>query len=173
MSPMTETCRSARCSCGRVRVEGVGSPIVSAVCYCRDCQAGGRQIEALPGAVHVRDPDGGTPYLTYRDDRFACVEGAGLLVGHKLTARSPTERFVASCCNTGLYLKFGPGHWTSAYRLRFESPLPPIEMRTNVRRRQSDLPLPADAPAYRSFPLALFRRLLVARLAMLFEPRRA
>ncbi|MEP9360529.1 hypothetical protein [Sphingomonas sp. KR3-1] len=141
---------------------------MSAVCYCGDCQAGGRQIEALPGAGPVLDPDGGTPYLTYRDDRFACVDGAELLVGYKLREEAPTQRFVASCCNTGMYLKFAPGHWTSAYRLRFPDPLPPIEMRTNVARRRSDLPLPGDAPAYRSFPLKLFRRLLMARLAMLF-----
>jgi hypothetical protein len=165
---MDNTRRTASCSCGRVRCEGVGSPIISAVCYCSDCQAGGHQIEALHGAAHVLDLDGGTSYLTYRDDRFACVDGAERLVGYTLKEDTPTRRFVASCCNTGMYLKFGRGHWTSAYRLRFLGPLLPIEMRTNVARRQSDLPLPQDAPAYRSFPFKLFRRLLAARLAMLF-----
>ena len=159
--------RTASCACGRVRCEGVGTPILSAVCYCGDCQAGGRLIEALPGAPAVLDPDGGSPYLTYRDDRFACVEGSDLLVGHKLHDRAPTQRFVASCCNSGMYLKFGPGHWVSSYRLRFPEPLPPVEMRTNVAQRQSDLPLPTDAPAYRKFPLKLFGRLIGAKLAML------
>jgi hypothetical protein len=125
-------------------------------------------MEDLPGAVPVRDPDGGTPYLTYRDDRFSCVEGTELLIGYKLTDDTPTQRFVASCCNTGMYLKYGPGHWTSAYRLRFHQPPPPIEMRTKVAARQSSLPLPQDAPAYRSFPLKLFGRLIAARFAMLF-----
>lgn len=166
---MDKTRRTASCSCGRVRCEGFGSPIICSVCYCDDCQAGGRQIEDLPGAVLVRDPDGGTPYLTYRDDRFSCIEGAQLLIGYRLKDDAPTHRFVASCCNTGMYLKFGPGHWTSAYRLRFHTPLPPIEARTKVAKRQSSLPLPLDAPAYRSFPLKLFRRLIVARLAMLFD----
>ena len=165
--------RTVTCSCGRVRCEGIGAPIVSTVCYCSDCQAGGRQIETLTGAGGVLDPDGGTPYLTYRDDRFACIEGAELLVGFKLKPDAPTQRFVASCCNTGLFLKFTPGHWTSAYRSRFNGPLPPIEMRTKIARRQSDLPIPHDAPAYRSFPLKLFRRLLVARIAMLFPPTSA
>ncbi len=165
--------RTATCSCGRVRCEGIGTPIVSTVCYRSDCQAGGRQIEALAGAGGVLDPDGGTPYLTYRDDRFACVEGAELLVGYKLKPDAPTQRFVASCCNTGLFLKFAPGHWTSSYRSRFNGPLPPIEMRTKVARRQSDLPIPQDVPAYRSFPLKLFRRLLAARIAMLFSPASA
>jgi hypothetical protein len=162
------TLRTASCSCGRVRCEGVGPPILTAVCYCGDCQAGGRQLEALPGAAYVLDPDGGTPYLTYRDDRFACVQGAELLTAYKLRDKAPTQRFVASCCNTGMFLKFGPGHWTSAYRLRFSGPLPPIEMRNQIASRQSDLPLPGDAPAARKFPLKLFRKLLAARVAMLF-----
>lgn len=162
------TLRSASCACGRVRCEGMGQPIVSALCYCTDCQAGGRQLEALPGAAKILDPDGGTPYLTYRDDRFACAQGAELLTGHKLRDKAPTQRFVASCCNTGMFLKFGPGHWVSAYRLRFPDPLPPIEMRNKIARRQSALPLPNDAPAYRRFPLKLFRKLIAARIAMLF-----
>jgi hypothetical protein len=158
--------RNATCSCGRVRCEGVGDPILSTVCYCGDCQAGGRQVEAL-GGPDIRDADGGTPYLSYRDDRFACVEGAELLVGYKLRPDAPTQRFVASCCNTGMFLKFAPGHWTSAYRARFDGRSPPIEMRTNVAKRQSDFPIPRDAPAYRAFPLKFLRRLLVARIAMM------
>lgn len=165
---MERAVRTAQCRCGRVTCEAAGAPILTAVCYCSDCQAGGRQIEALPGAPPVLDPDGGSDYLTYRDDRFACVKGADLLVGYRLRDDAPTRRFIASCCNSAMYLKFGPGHWVSAYRARFDAPLPPIEMRTNIARRQSDLPLPQDAPAYRKFPLRLFRRLLTARLAMLF-----
>ncbi|WP_443025619.1 GFA family protein [Sphingomonas sp. PB4P5] len=38
---MAFTVRTATCSCGRVRCEGIGAPIVSTVCYCSDCQAGG------------------------------------------------------------------------------------------------------------------------------------
>lgn len=95
--------RIACCACGRVRCEAVGEPIVSAVCYCDDCQAGGRLIQALEGAPAVLDPDQGTPYLTYRDERFRCVQGARLLIGYKLTEDAPTERFVASCCNSGMF----------------------------------------------------------------------
>lgn len=164
---MNRESRLAHCSCGRVRCEAVGEPIVSAVCYCTDCQAGGRQIEALEGAVPVLDPDGGTPYLTYRGDRFACVEGAELLVGYKLDDKAPTQRFVASCCNSGMFIRYEPGWWVSAYRMRFAEPLPPIAMRNKVARRYSDLPLPGDAPAYQGFPSKLFWRLITARLAML------
>ncbi|CAN5521003.1 hypothetical protein BH10PSE14_BH10PSE14_45570 [soil metagenome] len=156
-----------RCNCGRVRCDAVGDPIVSAVCYCSDCQAGGRQLEALSGAPSVLDPDDGTPYLTYRQDRFKCVEGAELLIGYKLSDAAPTQRFVASCCNSGMFLKFAPGFWISAYRKRFAEPLPPIEMRNKTGRRYSALPLPVDAPAYRGFPSKLFWRLIMARAAML------
>ncbi len=158
--------RIVRCNCGRVRCDAVGNPIVSAVCYCSDCQAGGHQLEALADAPKVLDPDDGTPYLTYRRDRFTCVEGADLLIGYKLSDSAPTQRFVASCCNTGMFLRFAPGFWISAYRKRFAEPLPPIEMRNKTERRHSALPLPVDAPAYRGFPGKLFWRLIKARAAM-------
>jgi hypothetical protein len=164
---MTQILRTSSCVCGRVRCEAVGAPILSAVCYCDSCQEGGRLIEALPGATPVRDADGGTPYLTYRDDRFRCVAGADLLVGYKITERAPTQRFVASCCNTGLFAKFGPGHWVSAYRARFEGDLPPIEMRNQTRYRRADTDIPTDAPSFPGFPPRLFLKLIGARIAML------
>jgi hypothetical protein len=166
---VNQTVRTSSCACGRVRFEAAGAPILSAVCYCADCQEGGRRIETLPDAAPVRDVDGGTPYLTYRDDRFSCVSGAELLAGYKLRDGAPTRRVVASCCNSGMFLKFGPGHWTSAYRARFVGELPPIEMRTQVRARSSDAPLPNDAPSHAGFPPRLFFRLIRARIEMLMK----
>ncbi len=163
---MAQIVRESRCRCGQVRCEAVGAPIISAICYCQDCQAGGQKIEALPDAPPVRDADGGTPYLTYRDDRFTCVAGAALLHGQRLHNAAPTQRFVATCCNTGMFLKFGPGHWVSAYRLRFGDDAPALELRSKVASRHSELPLPTDLPVYRGFPLRLFWRLLTSRLAM-------
>ncbi|MBL8564672.1 MAG: hypothetical protein JNM89_03040 [Hyphomicrobiaceae bacterium] len=164
---MNDILRSSTCACGQVRCTGIGQPILSAVCYCDDCQAGGHQIESLPNAGAVLEDDGGTAYLTYRDDRFSCVEGAHLLVAYKIRERAPTQRFVASCCNTAMYLKFGPGHWVSAYRRRFEGDLPAIEMRTQTQFRASRAKLPDDAPSYRRFPPRLFWRLVLSRFAMM------
>jgi hypothetical protein len=164
---MSATIRSSSCACGRVRFEAIGAPILSAVCYCRDCQEVGRRIEALPNAPRVRDPDGGTPYLTYRDDRFHCLSGADLLADHRLEPNSPTRRVVASCCSSGMFLKFDPGFWVSTYRSRYEGDLPAIEMRTQTQHRKSETPLPSDAPSYRAFPLTLFLKLAAARFAML------
>jgi len=37
----------ASCACGSVEVKALGKPIVSAACYCDDCQKGAAQLEAL------------------------------------------------------------------------------------------------------------------------------
>lgn len=125
-------------------------------------------LEALDGAARIRDDDGGTHYLTYRDDRFCCVEGADLLKAHQKSPDSSTRRMVASCCNTAMFLKFAKGHWTSAYARRFTGNIPPVEMRTQTQYRKSSLPLPDDAPSYRTFGPKLFWRLFISRIAMRF-----
>lgn len=142
-----------------------GDPIVSAICHCDDCRAGGRMIEALPHAAPVRDAYGGSPYLTYRDDRFAIVQGSELLTGIKLSDTAPTTRYVASCCNSGMYLKHRPGWWVSTYRLRFNGDLPAVTMRNKVKPGTE---VPADIPMHNGFPFGLIGRLLAARVAMLF-----
>ena len=153
--------------CGNVRCQGVGRPIISGVCYCDDCQAGATMLEALDGAAPVAEPDGGTHYLTYRDDRFSCVQGADLLQACQISPDAPTRRMVASCCNTAMFLKFSKGHWTSAYARRFAGDIPLVEMRTQTQFRNSSLPLPDDAPSYRTFGPKLFWRLIISRIAMI------
>jgi hypothetical protein len=164
---MSQIVRRASCACGTVRCEGVGTPIMSGICYCSDCQEGGRTIEALPGAPRVRDADGGTPLLTYRDDRFRCVSGVDMLVAYKISDRAPTRRMVASCCNSGMFLKFEPGFWVSSYRLRYSGELPPIEMRNQTRDRRAETDIPSDAPSFSRFPMRLYAKLIRARIEML------
>jgi hypothetical protein len=164
--------RIASCACGRVQLRALGEPILSAACSCTDCQAGGRLIEALTNAAPIRDEFGGTPYLIYRDDRFACVAGAELLEGIKLSEAAPTTRYVASCCNSGMYLKHGPGWWTSVYRARVLGDAPPLQLRNKVASLPPGVTLPEDIPAYRGFPPALIGRLMAARVAMWLSPRR-
>jgi hypothetical protein len=166
---MDKIVRPASCACGAVRCEGVGAPIVSAVCYCSDCQEGGRRIEALPHAPRVLDADGGTSYLTYRDDRFRCIAGAEKLVAYRLKDRSPTRRMVASCCNSGMFLKFEPGFWISSYRLRYSGDLPPIEMRNQTRDRSAKTIISSDAPSFSRYPMRLFAKLIRARIEMSFR----
>jgi hypothetical protein len=159
--------RLSSCKCGQVKFEAAGKPILAAVCYCKDCQAGGKLIEALDGAHPVLESDGGASYLMFRDDRFECVSGEHLLVGYKLKDRTPTKRFVASCCNSAMYLKFKPGHWASTYRNRFdEADSPPVALRINTRSRRSDIELTKEIPSFQKIPLRLFVRMFFSRLGM-------
>ncbi len=77
---------------------------------------GWRMIEALAGAKPVLDADGGADYLTYRDNRYRCVQGVELLVGYALKPKLVTKRYVAGCCNSAMYLKYKRGHWSSTFR---------------------------------------------------------
>jgi hypothetical protein len=162
--------RTVACVCGRVRFRATGVPMGRAVCYCDDCQAAARLVEALPNAPRISDADGGTSYLTYRDDRFQCETGEDLLVAHRLKDSSPTRRLVASCCNSALYLKFEPGFWASVYRTRMvDDDLPPPAMRIQTKFRTSDAPWPDQAPRFEGIPLRLFAGGIAARIAMLLR----
>jgi hypothetical protein len=161
---------SAACRCGQVEVEATGPPIVAAVCYCGDCRDGARRIEALPGAPAVLEADGGAAYLMFRKDRIACSRGEALLEGYKLKESSPTNRVVATCCNSAMFVRFDRGpFWVSAYRRRFEGESPPIEMRICTRSRDAATPLPSDVPNHPGYPLALILRLLGSGAAMLLR----
>ena len=136
-----------RCACGQVECQASGAPIGTAVCYCDDCQAAARLIEARPGAAPVADLDSGTALTLFHRRRFLVTRGAELLEPIKLRDDSPTFRMVATCCNSALYLGFDRGrYWVSTLRNRFTGALPPIEFRHMTRYRTSTLPYPDDAP---------------------------
>ncbi len=158
----------ARCSCGRVEYEATGRPIVSLVCFCRDCQAGSQELEALPGAGPVRDADGGTAYVSYRKDRIRCVRGAELLQSRKLEERSATSRVAATCCNAPMVMSFDDArHWIPVYRARLVGAAPDPEMRVCTKFAPRG-PATSAVPSYPGFPIRLLAKLLGARLAMLF-----
>ena len=136
-----------QCACGAVECVGRGAPIGTAVCYCDDCQAAARQIEALAGAPAVSDPDGGTALTLFRTDRFAVTRGADRLRGQKLKPESATSRMIATCCNSAMFLRFDSGpHWVSVLCNRFSGSPPPIEFRHMAKYRTSPLPFPDTAP---------------------------
>jgi hypothetical protein len=158
----------ASCACGTVRLEAKGAPMITAVCYCDDCQKAGQQMQAAPGAPPVLDSDGGTAMVMFRKDRLRCVEGQDRLTTVKLNPESPTNRFVASCCNSAMYLGFDDAkHWVDVYRNRIAGEPPAIQARVCTKFRQSDEPLPSDAPAYASYPPGLIPKLLGSKLAMM------
>ena len=164
---MTTTAH-ASCTCGSVEFAAIGSPITSVICCCDDCQAGARQIEALPGAPGVREPDGGTAYLLYRKDRFSCIRGEQLLQTLRLRENSPTRRVVAGCCNSAMFLDFEKGHWFSVYRARVAD-APPPQMRIQTRFAAKGTEVGNDIPAYSAFSMKLVAKLLLARLGMLLR----
>ena len=167
--PMTRSpIMTAACSCGRVELMAVGKPIASNVCYCDDCQKGARQIETLPNAGAVADLDGGTAYILYRKDRIQCSKGAELLRSSKLKDTSITNRVVATCCNSAVFMNFDRGpHWVSAYRARFHGELPPLQFRVCTKFKPDGVVLPDDVPSYRNYPPRLIVKLLASRVAML------
>ncbi len=152
----------ARCACGEVELGIGGRPILAATCYCDDCQAGARQIGALPGAPQVATPDGGTPYVLYRRDRVAVTKGGERLRPFKLRPGSATTRVVAGCCNSAMMVVFDRGpHWISAYREHIAEDAPPIEMRVQTKFAPAPGTLPHDGvPTYRTAPLRFVLRLL-------------
>jgi hypothetical protein len=157
------------CSCGKVKCQATGAPIATIACGCDDCQAGSRQIEALPHAPTIRDADGATEYVLYRKDRLECINGRDLLQDLRLREKSPTKRVVASCCNSALYLDFEKGHWLSVYRSRFTGTTPPLQMRIQTRTRPAAASAPSDVPSHPGFPLSLIAKILFARVAMMLS----
>jgi hypothetical protein len=159
---------TARCACGSVEIEAAGAPIVSAVCYCDDCQEGSRQIEARPNAPSVRDPDGGTAYVLYRKDRVRYSKGESLLKSHRIKKKTDTNRIVATCCNSAMVMRFDDSkHWVPVYRARLQGDVPPPEMRICTKFAPDAAAIPRDVPTYPGFSVKFIWKLLGARIAML------
>jgi hypothetical protein len=170
MSAAPKTSVTVRCACERVAFEAIGSPIACAICHCKDCEEGSRQIEALPNARPVREADGGTAYVLFRKDRFVCTAGGPLLKSYKIRESSATSRVVATCCNSPMFLGFDDArHWVSAYRGRFHGDVPPLQMRICTKFRSANGPLPEDLPNYSTFPLGFMVKLLGAKIAMVLH----
>ncbi len=165
---MNDIC-TVPCACGRVELELRGAPILCAACYCDDCQEAAQRIEALPGAKPAKSPDGGTEYVVYRKDRVRCSKGTELLRRHKLRDRSPTNRWVASCCNSAMFVNFDDAkHWVDVYRLRFTGEAPPLEMLVITRFKPEGVEPRAGVPSYPGYPFKFIAKLIGARFAMLF-----
>lgn len=163
--------RIARCACGQVEVEGSGEPIVSLVCYCDDCQAGGHLIEAMANAQPVLDPDGGSSSVLYRKDRFRIVRGEERLAGIRNRPDSQTERVVATCCNTAMFMRFDQGgpFWIPIYRNRLGQDAPPLEMRVSTRFAPDPAAIPMDVPQHRGIAPRFALRLVLAYASMVLR----
>ena len=160
--------RTIPCACGRVTIETRGAPVVTAACYCDDCQAAAALLEALPGARPVKGTDGGTEYVVFRKDRLRCTQGEALLQRHKLRESSATNRWVAGCCNSAMYVNFDDSkHWVNVYRAWVPGEKPPLEMRVSTRFKPAGAKIPDGVPQYPGYPFKFIAKLLGARFAML------
>jgi hypothetical protein len=157
----------ATCSCGSVVLEVTGSPIVSLVCYCDTCQEGSKRIESLPNAPSVRDPDGGTGYVSYRKDRVTYSKGRELLDGMKLEPESKTSRVIATCCNSAMLMRFDDArHWVPVYRARLGPNAPAIQMRICTSAMPVNADISTDVPSYPEYSPSLMLKLLSSAIAM-------
>ena len=118
----------------------------------------------MDDAVPVREPDDGTYLSTFRQGKWACAKGHGRLKGILLKPNSPTTRYVATCCNSAMFLIYSRGFWVTDYRQRFADSLPPLGWRQKLKYRISDLPFTDDIPQFNGFAARLFWRILRARL---------
>ncbi len=159
----------ATCQCGKVRLAATGSPILTAACYCTDCQEAGRQLEQAMAAPPVRDSDGGTSVVLYRKDRVQCLAGSEYLREHRLKPGSPTRRVFASCCNSAMFLDFTKGHWLSLYRNRFAAGAPALEMRIMTKARRPGLEFADGLPNHAGHSGKFLRKLILAWIAMGFR----
>lgn len=160
---MTQPPYTSSCKCGQVRFEAASSPAFNVVCYCTDCQAAGAALHTEMGCEAPCEADGGTSYSSFLEKDWHCVSGEDKIRGHKLKPDSPSTRYVASCCQTPLYLNYAPGFWVSTYRKPFTNALPPMKWRIKTSDRTSDLPYPDNIPRFKGFPLRLYGALLKAK----------
>ena len=158
------------CACGEVEIEAVGPPIAAAICYCDDCQAAAARIEAMPGAAAFREADGGTSYIVFRKDRVRCIRGEPKLGKLKLRENSPTNRKLATCCNSVMILDFDDAkHWVDIYSARVKGNAPAPQMLVCTKFAARPPGNERALPAYPGYAPPLLLRLLKARIAMLFS----
>jgi hypothetical protein len=159
-----------QCACGETRFEVTGKPIASVECCCTSCREAGVRMQQLDRAPTVLTDYDATPFVMYRKDRVAFLAGEDHLKSFRLSPDASTERVIATCCNTPVYLAFKGGHWLSLYGTLWPiGTLPPAEMRTMT----SDLPdgatLPDDIPNAKKQSLGFFAKLFGAWAAMGFR----
>jgi hypothetical protein len=160
---------TAVCRCGETTIELAGKPIQSLTCCCESCRTAALGFERDLGAPHSLNAEGGVDYCQYRKDRVRIAHGGEHLREYRLKPDSPTRRVVAACCQSPMFLDFGPGHWLSMFRDRLTGPSPKPRMRVMTKDRTDAAPPPSDIPSYPAYPPRFMFTLLAAWAAMGFR----
>lgn len=170
MTQSTNSARIACCKCGNVSLELRDTPIMTAACYCDDCQRANKHLEALPDAPAIAEADGGTHFILYRKDRVQCQRGQEYLREYRHSPDSQTRRVFATCCNSAMFLEFTKGHWLSMYTNRLDSAdRPPLDVRTMTMYRRPDVEFSDNIPSPKKHTVWFMWKLLSAWVAMGFR----
>ena len=149
------------CRCGTVRASVAAGPSSRIVCYCRDCQAYARHLQA----GDALDAEGGTDLCATVATRITIEAGSDRLACVRMTARGPL-RWYAACCGTPL-ANTAPSA-TMPYAgvtLAFARPpeaAGPVEARLNLSHARGRVP--GRSGPVRRVMLAAIGRTLLARL---------
>lgn len=160
-----------QCACGRTAFEARGRPLATVACYCEDCRAAGRAIDAWPNGRGGVAADGGMVSSIFRKDRVRCVSGRELLVGHKLRPESHTTREIATCCNSSVATRFD--NQTPIVTLRTfaqEAQLIP-DMCVHTKRAPDAQLISHAAPRHAGVPLELIVKVVAASIGLALARR--
>ncbi|RCS24511.1 hypothetical protein DUT91_09615 [Phyllobacterium salinisoli] len=158
------------CACGQTRLELRGEPFLVSECLCTSCRTAAARFAALPGAQNILTSYAATPCADYRKDRVRVLSGAEHLKEFRLSADAGSRRFVATCCNTPIFLELKGAHWLSIYlHLWPDDTRPAPQLRTMT----GDLPdasnLPNDIPNLKTHSISFYAKLLWAWIGMGFR----
>ncbi|WP_394763806.1 GFA family protein [Phenylobacterium sp.] len=163
MTKATHLC----CTCGKVEIETVGTPIISAACCCNSCRTAAARLHA---ESQILGPFGETRFELYRKDRVRFLRGVDQLQDFHLQAGAKTRRVIATCCNTPIFLEFGGAHWLNVYGgLWPAGSLPPPALRTMTSDLAYASLLPTDVPNHKRQSASFFAKLFAAWIAMGFR----
>lgn len=158
------------CTCGAMRIEAVGAPILVSECLCDSCRAAAARLAALPVARSMLTSYGATPTAEYRKDRVRFVAGTQHLREFRLRPGAGTRRVVAACCNTPMFLEMKGAHWLSVYlHLWPEAQRLKPELRTMTSDLSDASGLPDDIPNLKTHTIRFYAKLFGAWASMGFR----
>src|SRR5260370_21102993 len=86
------------------------------------------------------------------------------LLRYKIRENSTTNRVIATCCNSAMFLNFDDGkHWVDLYRSRCQGDVLPVQMRICTKFKPDGRSIPTDVPHYSRYPMSLLMKLLLAK----------
>ena len=173
-NPVVGGSQNVTCRCGDIELRIEGPPIAHVCCYCDDCQAAARLVDAMPNGRSGILDDAGTPNVLFRRDQLRFVRGMEKLDEFRVRNDSKTIRLVARCCNTAITQRHEQGWPHRGVKAHLIPSPPALEMRIYTRFAPDPARVPRDVPIKRGPGLTLVWRLLRAKLALgrtpLLEP---